>query len=39
MKGPVREVIPLVGQEVLVRVPQGLRMKGVSLHESGVLHM
>ena len=31
MKGPVREVIPLVGQEVRVRVPEGHRVLGVRL--------
>ena len=35
MKGPVREVIPLLGQEMLVRVPQGRRVKSVSLLVSG----
>src|SRR4029077_11629144 len=35
MKGPIREIIPLVGQEVRVRVPEGKRVRGVSLLVAG----
>ncbi len=35
MKGPIREVIPLLGQEVRVRIPEGRRVGGVSLLVSG----
>ena len=35
MKGPIREIIPLVGQEVRVRVPEGRRVRGVKLLVSG----
>ena len=31
MKGPVREVIPLVGVEVRIRLPEGKRVRGVKL--------
>ena len=31
MKGPIREVIPLVDQEVRVRIPEGRRVRGVKL--------
>jgi hypothetical protein len=35
MKGPVREILPLGEQRVLVRVPDGLRAKGLHLLVAG----
>jgi len=35
MKGPIREIIPLVGQEVRVRIPEGKRVRAVSLLVAG----
>jgi hypothetical protein len=49
MKGPVREIIPLVEQEIKVRLPEGKRVRNMSLlvsggkvqsrREAGVLHV
>jgi hypothetical protein len=35
MKGPVRELLPVGGQQVRVRVPDGLRAKGLRLLVAG----
>jgi hypothetical protein len=35
MKGPVREILPVAGQDVRVRIPDGLRAKHVRLLVGG----
>jgi len=35
MKGPVRELLPVAGQRVRVRLPEGLKARGVRLLVAG----